>query len=110
MIITDNNIIFSATVMSHCVLDYFKPLLQIHCWDDAVPIEETMNALNDLIEMGKVRYIGASNLTGWQLQRIIDLMREREWHPLVSLQVLASSTSYSTHVNNESLSLILTMT
>ncbi|KAK2142017.1 hypothetical protein LSH36_1004g00012 [Paralvinella palmiformis] len=65
--------------------DYID-LYQIHCWDYAVPIEETMNALNDLVREGKVRYLGASNLTGWQLQRNADLTRERGWHPLISLQ------------------------
>lgn len=41
-------------------------LYQIHGWDNLVPIEETMRALDDLVRDGKVRYVGCSNLTGWQ--------------------------------------------
>ncbi|KAI8483655.1 hypothetical protein Bbelb_385930 [Branchiostoma belcheri] len=48
----------------------YVDLYQIHRWDDATPIEETMRALDDLVRAGKVRYIGASNVTGWQLQKI----------------------------------------
>ncbi|MBV8779322.1 MAG: aldo/keto reductase [Alphaproteobacteria bacterium] len=42
-------------------------LYQIHRWDSAVPIEETLRALDDLVRSGKVRYIGCSNARGWQL-------------------------------------------
>ncbi len=44
-------------------------LYQIHRWDDETPIEETMRALDDLVRSGKVRYIGASNFSAWQLTR-----------------------------------------
>jgi len=46
-------------------------LYQIHCWDSATPFKETLTTLNDLVRSGKVRYIGASNFTGWQLQKAI---------------------------------------
>ncbi len=46
--------------------DYID-LYQIHRWDDSTPVEETMQALNDLVRSGKVRYIGASNFAAWQL-------------------------------------------
>ena len=46
--------------------DYID-LYQIHSWDPEPPIEETMRALEDLLRWGKVRYIGASNYTAWQL-------------------------------------------
>jgi len=46
--------------------DYID-LYQIHCWDDETPIEETLETLDDLIRVGKVRYIGASNFLAWQL-------------------------------------------
>ncbi len=46
--------------------DYID-LYQVHSWDFETPIEETMRALDDLVRQGKVRYIGASNFTAWQL-------------------------------------------
>jgi aryl-alcohol dehydrogenase-like predicted oxidoreductase len=44
-------------------------LYQAHCWDPATPIEETLAAFDELVAAGKVRYVGVSNFTGWQLQR-----------------------------------------
>ena len=60
---------------------------QMHCWDFGTPIEETLSTFNDFIRHGKVRYLGASNLTGWQLQKIVDVSRERGWESSVSLPV-----------------------
>ncbi|GAC1358709.1 MAG: aldo/keto reductase [Herpetosiphon sp.] len=65
--------------------DYID-LYQVHCWDAATPLEETLSTLNDLVTSGKIRYIGASNFTGWQLQRAVDLARQHGWRPLTSLQ------------------------
>lgn len=45
----------------------YMDLLQVHAWDAETPIEETMRALDDLVRNGKVRYIGCSNFTAWQL-------------------------------------------
>ena len=42
-------------------------LLYVHCFDKSTPIEETLRALTDLVRAGKVRYLGASNFTGWQV-------------------------------------------
>lgn len=67
--------------------DYID-LYQIHAWDAKTPLEETIGALNSLVESGKVRYLGASNLTGYQLQRAIDLSRANGWEPFTSLQPL----------------------
>jgi len=47
-------------------MDYID-LYQIHRWDDETPIEETMNALDDVVRVGKVRYLGASSMFAWQL-------------------------------------------
>ena len=44
-------------------------LYQVHMWDFETPIEETMRALDDLVRQGKVRYVGASNFTAWQLMK-----------------------------------------
>ena len=56
--------------------DYID-LYQIHCWDDSTPIEETLSALDDLVRAGKVRYIGCSNFTGWQIEKSVRVS-ERE--------------------------------
>lgn len=61
-------------------------LLQMHRYDMTAPIEETLRALDDLIRSGKVRYIGASNYTGWQLAEANALAELRGWSPFVSVQ------------------------
>ncbi len=68
-------------------LDYID-LYQVHMWDSAAPLEETLSTLNDLVRMGKVRYIGASNFAAWQLQKAIDLSKHHGWESFVSLQPL----------------------
>lgn len=50
--------------------DYLD-LFQIHFWDKDTPLDETLGALDDVVRAGKVRYIGCSNYTGWQLARAI---------------------------------------
>ena len=50
--------------------DYID-LYQVHAWDFETPIEETLGALDDLVHRGKVRYIGASNFTAWQLTKAL---------------------------------------
>jgi aryl-alcohol dehydrogenase-like predicted oxidoreductase len=65
--------------------DYLD-LYQVHCWDPATPLEETLSTLNDLVRRGIVRYLGASNFGGWQLQRALDLSRANGWEPFVCLQ------------------------
>jgi aryl-alcohol dehydrogenase-like predicted oxidoreductase len=65
--------------------DYID-LYQVHCWDSKTPLEETLSTLNDLVRRGVVRYLGASNFGGWQLQRAIDISREAGWEGFVCLQ------------------------
>ena len=60
-------------------------LYQVHWPDSRVPIEETMGAMEDLVDAGKVRYIGVSNFSTRQLQEAQRAMRK---HPIVSNQVL----------------------
>ncbi len=50
--------------------DYLD-LYQVHCWDSATSIEETLSALTDLVRSGKVRYIGVSNFTAWQIMKSV---------------------------------------
>jgi len=61
-------------------------LYQIHRWDDKTPIEETLRALDDLIRSGKVRYIGASNFSAWQLTHANALAELQGWSRFVSIQ------------------------
>lgn len=62
-------------------------LYQTHAWDAGTPLEETLSTLTDLVRQGKVRYLGLSNVSGWQLQKIIDLTKYKGYEPFVSLQV-----------------------
>jgi aryl-alcohol dehydrogenase-like predicted oxidoreductase len=61
-------------------------LYQIHTWDADTPIEETMQALDDLVRAGKVRYIGASNFTAWQLTHANAVAAQNGWTRFVSIQ------------------------
>ena len=63
-------------------------LYQVHCWDSATPIEDTLDTLDMLVRSGKVRTIGVCNVTGWQLQRAIDHSRHMGSAGFVSLQAL----------------------
>jgi aryl-alcohol dehydrogenase (NADP+) len=66
-------------------------LYQIHRWDYDAPPEETLEALNDLVRQGKVRYIGCSNLKAWHLARYLTLAREHNWSRLISIQPIYSA-------------------
>ena len=61
-------------------------LYQVHGWDQSVPLEETLQTLDDLVRSGTVRYVGLSNYTGWQLQRALRLAEMHGWTAPVSLQ------------------------
>lgn len=61
-------------------------LYQIHSWDDSVSIHEMMRALDDLVRVGKIRYIGASNFSAWQLCRSNDLAEMMGWEQFVTIQ------------------------
>jgi aryl-alcohol dehydrogenase-like predicted oxidoreductase len=65
--------------------DYID-LYQIHRWDPADPIEETMRALDDLVRSGKVRYLGASNFSAWQLTHANAIADRKGWDRFVSIQ------------------------
>ncbi len=67
--------------------DYID-LYQTHGWDSASPLEETLSTLDGLVKAGKVRYIGASNLAAWQLQKAVDLSKFNGWEPYLCLQPL----------------------
>ncbi|MCP1758751.1 MULTISPECIES: aldo/keto reductase [Bradyrhizobium] len=65
--------------------DYID-LYQIHFWDNDTPIDETLEALNDLVRSGKVRYIGASNVYAWQFAKALYRSDANSWTRFVSLQ------------------------
>jgi len=67
--------------------DYLD-LYIIHRWDYNTPIEETMEALNDLVKMGKVRYIGASSMNAWQFVKANAIVEKNRWSKFVSMQDL----------------------
>jgi aryl-alcohol dehydrogenase-like predicted oxidoreductase len=65
--------------------DYID-LYQIHRWDYDTPIEETLEALNDAVRAGKVRYIGASSMHAWQFAKALYTSRLHGWSEFVSMQ------------------------
>src|SRR5713101_1855229 len=66
-------------------MDYID-LYQVHSWDFETPIEETMRALDDLVRQGKVRYLGASNFTSWQLMKSLWVSDRHGWTRFDCLQ------------------------
>jgi aryl-alcohol dehydrogenase-like predicted oxidoreductase len=61
-------------------------LYQVHSWDPFTPLEETLETLDSFVRAGKVRYVGLSNYTGWQVQKTVALAREHAWSAPVTLQ------------------------
>jgi len=66
-------------------MDYVD-LYQIHRWDYETPIEETMEALNDVVKSGKARYIGASSMFAWQFAKAQHIAGQHGWSRFVSMQ------------------------
>jgi aryl-alcohol dehydrogenase-like predicted oxidoreductase len=65
-------------------------LYQVHSFDDRTPLEETLKALDDLVHLGKVRYIGCSNFAGWQLMKALAISDAYGWERFVTLQAYYS--------------------
>ncbi|MDL2403257.1 aldo/keto reductase [Rhizobium mayense] len=64
----------------------YVDLYQIHRWDYTTPIEETLEALHDIVKAGKARYIGASSMYSWQFAKAIYISRLNGWTEFVSMQ------------------------
>jgi aryl-alcohol dehydrogenase-like predicted oxidoreductase len=64
----------------------YVDLYQIHRWDYSTPIEETLEALHDVVKSGKARYLGASSMHAWQFSKALHLARRHGWTPFVSMQ------------------------
>lgn len=83
----------SRTQILHSIDDSLKRLgmdyvdiLQIHRWDYNTPIEETLEALNDVVKAGKARYIGASSMHAAQFAQALALQKQHGWAQFVSMQ------------------------
>lgn len=61
---------------------------QVHMWDFSTSLDETLSTLDSLVRTGKVRYLGVSNFSGWQLQKTIDICHAMQWEPIRCLQPL----------------------
>ena len=64
----------------------YVDLYQIHRWDPETPIEETLEALHDVVKAGKARYIGASSMSAWQFAKAVYTSRRHGWTEFVSMQ------------------------
>jgi len=68
-------------------------LYQIHRWDPETPVEETMEALNDVVRAGKARYIGASSMYAWQFMKSLAVSDRHGWARFVSMQDHTTSST-----------------
>jgi 1-deoxyxylulose-5-phosphate synthase len=64
----------------------YVDLYQIHRWDPRVPVEETLEALHDVVRAGKARYIGASSMHAWQFSKALYLAAARGWTRFATMQ------------------------
>jgi aryl-alcohol dehydrogenase (NADP+) len=64
----------------------YVDLYQIHRWDPRVPVEETLEALHDVVKSGKARYIGASSMYAWQFSKALYLAAARGWTRFATMQ------------------------
>ena len=64
----------------------YVDLYQIHRYDSATPMEETLEALHDVVKAGKARYIGASSMWAWQFAKMLALQEKHNWTRFVSMQ------------------------
>ncbi|KAF2262466.1 voltage-gated shaker-like K+ channel, subunit [Lojkania enalia] len=78
--------ILDAVDASVARLGTYIDVLQIHRLDRDTPPEEIMRALNDVIESGKVRYIGASSMAAWEFQMLNNVAEKHGWHKFISMQ------------------------
>jgi len=61
-------------------------LLYMHCWDPVTPLDESLRAFDDLVQQGKVRYIGVSNFKAWQLMKALGLCERQGWARFIAGQ------------------------
>lgn len=78
--------ILDAVTASCERLGTYIDVLQIHRLDRDTPMEEIMHALNDVVENGQVRYLGASSMKTWEFQKLQHIADTRGWHKFISMQ------------------------
>ncbi|KAH8766498.1 putative oxidoreductase [Hyaloscypha sp. PMI_1271] len=78
--------VFAAVDASIARLGTYMDVLQIHRLDRETPREEIMKALNDVVESGKARYIGACSMHAWEFQTLQNIAKENGWHQFISMQ------------------------
>jgi aryl-alcohol dehydrogenase-like predicted oxidoreductase len=78
-----------ASSLKRLNTDYID-LYELHNFDENTPLEETLQAMEDLVRQGKVRYIGCSNFTGWQLMKALAISDKRGWESFIVLECLYS--------------------
>lgn len=78
--------IIDAVDKSVARLGTYIDVLQIHRLDRSTPREEIMKAFNDVVESGKVRYIGASSMAAWEFQTLQNIAEKNGWHKFISMQ------------------------
>jgi len=78
--------IFDAVDASIARLGTYVDVLQIHRLDRETPREEIMRALNDVVESGKARYIGACSMAAWEFQSLQNIAKQNGWHQFISMQ------------------------
>lgn len=78
--------ILSAVAGSVQRLGTYIDILQIHRLDRDVNLIETMRALNDVVESGQVRYLGASSMAAWEFQKLQYIAEKNGWHKFISMQ------------------------
>ena len=71
----------------------YVDLYQVHEWDGATPLEETLDALDHLVDSGKVRYIGCSNYAGWHVMKALGISERRGLQRFISQQIYYSLQS-----------------
>jgi len=80
------NIMFEIDASLRRLETDYVDLYQIHRWDPVTPIEETLEALNDVVKAGKARYIGASSMYAWQFAKALYTADRHGWARFVSMQ------------------------
>jgi versiconal hemiacetal acetate reductase len=78
--------ILDAVSQSVSRLGTYIDVLQIHRLDRSVPREEIMRALNDVVQSGQVRYLGASSMAAWEFQELQNIADRHGWHKFISMQ------------------------
>src|ERR1039458_1325363 len=76
----------------------YVDLYQIHRRDSATPVEETLEALHDVVKAGKARYIGASSMHAWEFSKALHLQRQDGWARFVAMQDQIGRASWRARV------------